>query len=48
MTNQPFSQINLPFGDADYNFALTWAGAQEWEEKNGTKHIWHISIYDRA
>ncbi|UVV66693.1 gene transfer agent family protein [Brucella anthropi] len=35
MTEVPFSQVTQPFGDADYVFALSWAGAQEWEDKTG-------------
>jgi len=40
MTDKPFSQINLVFGDGEYTFALTWAGAQEWEEKTG-RSLYH-------
>lgn len=33
--NKPFSQIIQFLGDNEYTFALTWDGAQEWEEKTG-------------
>lgn len=33
MSDKPFSQITQPFADGEYNFALTWDGAIEWEEK---------------
>lgn len=35
MSDKPFSQIIQPFGDGEYNFALTWDGATEWEENTG-------------
>ena len=33
MSDKPFSLISQPFGDGEYDFALTWDGAIEWEEK---------------
>ncbi len=38
--NEPFSQIKLAFADGEYTFALTWAGAEEWEEKTG-RSLYH-------
>ena len=35
MENKIFSKTTQVFGDNEYTFALTWAGAQEWEEKTG-------------
>lgn len=33
--SKPFSQISTFFGDREHTFALSWAGAQEWEENTG-------------
>ncbi len=35
LNNKIFSQMTQVFGDNEYIFALTWPGAQEWEEKTG-------------
>ena len=43
-SNIPFSQIKQFFGDNEYTFALTWAGADEWEKKTGRSLFYTFNV----